>query len=103
MTLLQSFNLYILSLFTKSFRTGLDVNFILKRYQTLSVIYSNLFTAFTIIIWASLDLYGFNNNSIGTVLSCFPLIGVSFYFLKKGNLEAARFVSWHITIWIYLS
>ena len=86
----MSFNSLLLSLFMKNTRLGYDVKSLVKRYQTLSIIYANITILFLVLIFEVITIYVLELPNIQPLtLIIVPFIFLAIILLKIGNLESA--------------
>lgn len=96
-----SFNSFLLSNLAQTMRAGPDLkSFVLRRFQVLAVIYVNLCCGLLAFIWNLICLIGYPLPCLGVNLAVYPLLTLSFVFLKRGNhnLAAASVIGYfHLT------
>lgn len=96
-----SFNSFLLSNLAQTMRAGPDLkSFVLRRFQVLAVIYVNLCCGLLAFLWNIICLIGYPLPCLGVNLAVYPLLILSFVFLKRGNhnLAAASVIGYfHLT------
>ena len=85
----MSLNYFLLTSFTDNAATGADNQSIQARYQSLSIVYLNLFQIIICLIYLLVGMYIIRLPGILLPIVTIPLLTVSLILLKKGRRTAA--------------
>ena len=87
---MTSFNSFLLYTFAKKVRLGSDVQSFLKRYQILSIIYSNFFYMLVIFSWEFISGILLDYPNTGKMIPiCLVYTPISLFLLRRGRTDIA--------------
>jgi len=88
-----SLNAFVLSHFTNHHSIGTEIPSLIRRYQSLWTIYTNLVCIFLIIIWMDLNNSPFTIYTNWIILAALATFLLAFYHLKHGMNDKVALIS----------